>query len=40
MWMGMATPRAGATAEEGASGANSASLTAGVGTSGTVSLGS
>ena len=40
MWMGMATSRAGATAEEGASDANSTSLTAGVESSGAAPLGS
>ena len=40
MWVGMATSRAGVTAEEGASDANSTSLTAGMETSGTASLGS
>ena len=40
MWVEMATSRAGVTAEEGASDANSTSLTAGAETLGTASLGS
>ena len=40
MWARMATSRAAVTAEEGASDANSTSLTAGSGTLGTISTSS